>query len=148
MALLIPVISVVGVVMTGLLKRVRVRKHRRLGLSDGENLSGKDRSGPAVEPNWWQIDTLGFDQQFMSMPSLINSALALMGMFVFRRLTDHRHLSRIAAPYADDLGYSEVAVAKRIEGLRKSPPSTVRDRSGGSLRSQSQMGRSRSSFLN
>lgn len=34
---------------------------------------------------WWQIDILGFDQQFLSTLSLIGSSLALLGMFVFRR---------------------------------------------------------------
>jgi len=53
MALLIPVISVAGVAMAGLLKRIRARKYRQLGLSDGGILPGKDRSGPAVQPNWW-----------------------------------------------------------------------------------------------
>jgi len=172
MALLIPVISVAGVAMAGLLKRIRARKYRQLGLSDGGILPGKDRSGPAVQPNWWilggslvfvlftlvmglcqvpynqeivlagslaivlflmarllkelssparrtlvgtaivifvfralpgpgagatwwQIDTLGFDQQFMSMLSLIGGGLALMGMFVFRRFMAQKSIAYV-----------------------------------------------------
>jgi hypothetical protein len=39
--------------------------------------------GPGA--TWWQIDELGFDQQFISLLSLIGSSLALLGMFIFRR---------------------------------------------------------------
>jgi hypothetical protein len=38
--------------------------------------------GPGVE--WWEIDVLGFDQQFLSVLSLITSGLALAGMVVLR----------------------------------------------------------------
>jgi hypothetical protein len=41
--------------------------------------------GPGAGASWWQIDELGFDQQFMSLLSLIGSSLALLGMFIFRR---------------------------------------------------------------
>lgn len=34
---------------------------------------------------WWMIDVLGFDQQFISVLSLIASGLTLLGMFIFRR---------------------------------------------------------------
>ncbi len=34
---------------------------------------------------WWMIDELGFDQQFISVLSLIASGLTLLGMFLFRR---------------------------------------------------------------
>jgi hypothetical protein len=172
MALLIPVISVAGVVMAGLLKRIRVRKYRDLGMSDGRFSPGKERNGPAVRPNgwilsgslvfvlfslvmglgqvpynqeivlagslaivlflmakllkelspsarrtlvgtaivifvfralpgpgagatWWQIDTLGFDQQFMSMLSLIGGGLALLGMFVFRRFMAEKSIAYV-----------------------------------------------------
>ncbi|WP_367026645.1 hypothetical protein ABZN20_02520 [Methylococcus sp. ANG] len=39
---------------------------------------------------WWMIDELGFDQQFLSKLSLLASALALFGMFVFRRFMAER----------------------------------------------------------
>ena len=39
---------------------------------------------------WWMIDVLGFDQQFISVLSLISSSLTLLGMFLFRRfMADH-----------------------------------------------------------
>jgi hypothetical protein len=38
--------------------------------------------GPGVE--WWQIDVLGFDQQFFAVLSLITSGLTLVGMVVLR----------------------------------------------------------------
>lgn len=41
--------------------------------------------GPGAGATWWQIDTLGFDQQFLAKLALIGSCLALGGMFVFRR---------------------------------------------------------------
>jgi hypothetical protein len=41
--------------------------------------------GPGAGAGWWQIDILGFDQQFMSKLSLIGSTLALFGMVLFRR---------------------------------------------------------------
>jgi MFS family permease len=41
--------------------------------------------GPGAGASWWQIDELGFDQQFISLLSLIGSSLALFGMFIFRR---------------------------------------------------------------
>jgi len=45
---------------------------------------------PGAGQTWWMIDTLGFDQQFLSILSLIGSAMALFGMFIFRRfMADH-----------------------------------------------------------
>ena len=39
---------------------------------------------------WWMIDVLGFNQQFLSVLGLIGSSLALFGMFLFRRfMADH-----------------------------------------------------------
>ncbi|HJQ56410.1 MAG TPA: hypothetical protein VJ890_05865 [Vineibacter sp.] len=38
--------------------------------------------GPGVE--WWEIDVLGFDQQFFAVLSLITSGVALAGMIVLR----------------------------------------------------------------
>jgi len=50
------------------------------------------RALPGVGPGytWWEIDGLGFDQQFISKLSLIASGLTMLGMFVFRRfIADH-----------------------------------------------------------
>src|SRR5690606_29919847 len=40
----------------------------------------------------WMIDELGFDQQFLSVLSLIGSALTLAGLFVFRRFMAERSI--------------------------------------------------------
>ena len=45
---------------------------------------------PGAGQTWWMIDALGFDQQFLAILSLIGSAMALFGMFIFRRfMADH-----------------------------------------------------------
>ncbi len=41
--------------------------------------------GTGAGSTWWAIDVLGFDQQFISVLSLIASVLTLFGMFIFRR---------------------------------------------------------------
>ena len=41
------------------------------------------------------IDELGFDQQFLSVLSLISSALALFGMFIFRRFMAEKSIAYI-----------------------------------------------------
>jgi len=46
--------------------------------------------GPGAGETWWMIDQLGFDQQFLSVLSLIGSSMALAAMFIFRRfMADH-----------------------------------------------------------
>lgn len=47
--------------------------------------------------SWWMIDVLGFDQAFLSKLSLLDSALTLLGMFVFRRFMAERPITRIVA---------------------------------------------------
>ena len=49
--------------------------------------------GPGV--TWWMIDELKFDQQFLSVLSLIASALTLAGMFVFRRFMAERSIAYV-----------------------------------------------------
>jgi hypothetical protein len=51
--------------------------------------------GPGAGSSWWMIDVLGFDQQFMSVLSLIGSSLALAGMFVFRKFMAERSMAYI-----------------------------------------------------
>ena len=41
--------------------------------------------GPGAGSTWWEIDVLGFDQQFLSKLALITGTLTLLGMFLFRR---------------------------------------------------------------
>jgi MFS family permease len=50
-------------------------------------------TGPGV--TWWMIDTLGFDQHFLSVLSLIGSALTLAGMFLFRRFMAERSIAYV-----------------------------------------------------
>jgi hypothetical protein len=51
--------------------------------------------GPGV--TWWMIDVLGFDQQFLSVLSLISGGLALAGMFLFRRFLAEHSITTIVA---------------------------------------------------
>ena len=48
--------------------------------------------GPGAGATWWQIDELGFDQQFLSELSLIASVLTLAGLFAFRRFMAERSI--------------------------------------------------------
>ncbi|OQW31493.1 MAG: hypothetical protein A4E19_07725 [Nitrospira sp. SG-bin1] len=48
--------------------------------------------GPGPGSTWWMIDQLRFDQQFLSVLSLIGGVLALVGMFVFRRFMAERSI--------------------------------------------------------
>lgn len=51
--------------------------------------------GPGEGVTWWMIDELGFDQQFLSVLSLIASALTLAGMFIFRRFMAERSIAYV-----------------------------------------------------
>jgi hypothetical protein len=55
------------------------------------------RAIPGTGPGttWWMIDHLGFDQQFLSVLSLIGSTLALAGMFIFRRFMAERSIAYV-----------------------------------------------------
>ncbi len=49
--------------------------------------------GPGPGATWWMIDELAFDQQFLSVLSLIASTLTLAGMFIFRRFMAERSIA-------------------------------------------------------
>lgn len=55
------------------------------------------RAIPGTGPGttWWMIDHLRFDQQFLSVLSLIGNTLALAGMFVFRRFMAERSIAYV-----------------------------------------------------
>lgn len=55
------------------------------------------RAIPGTGPGttWWMIDHLEFDQQFLSILSLIGSTLTLAGMFVFRRFMAERSIAYV-----------------------------------------------------
>ena len=44
---------------------------------------------------WWMIDDLQFDQQFLSVLSLIGGVLTLAGMFIFRRFMAERSIAYV-----------------------------------------------------
>lgn len=50
-------------------------------------------SGPGA--TWWMIDDLKFDQQFLSVLSLIGGIVALVGMFIFRRFMAERSIAYV-----------------------------------------------------
>ena len=52
---------------------------------------------PGPGATWFEIDVLGFDQQFISVLSLITSALALVGMLVLRPLMAERPIAYLIA---------------------------------------------------
>jgi len=51
--------------------------------------------GPGM--TWWEIDILAFDQQFLSVLTLITSGLALAGMVAFRQMMAHRTVAYVVA---------------------------------------------------
>jgi hypothetical protein len=51
--------------------------------------------GPGEGVTWWMIDELRFDQHFLSVLSLIGSALTLFGMFLFRRFMAERSIAYV-----------------------------------------------------
>jgi len=51
--------------------------------------------GPGAGYTWWEIDDLGFDQQFIAKLSLIASSLALCGMLVFRRFMVEKSIAYV-----------------------------------------------------
>jgi hypothetical protein len=55
------------------------------------------RAIPGTGPGttWWMIDHLRFDQQFLSVLSLIGSTLTLVGMFIFRRFMAERSIAYV-----------------------------------------------------
>lgn len=48
-----------------------------------------------VGVTWWMIDDLGFDQEFLSVLSLIGSTLTLAGMFMFRRFMAEKSIAYV-----------------------------------------------------
>jgi hypothetical protein len=55
------------------------------------------RATPSPGPGstWWMIDELNFDGQFLSVLSLISSALTRAGMFLFRRFMAERSIAYV-----------------------------------------------------
>ncbi len=51
--------------------------------------------GPGAGASWWQIDELGFDQQFLSKLGLLSSVLALFGMGLYNRFLAGKSINYI-----------------------------------------------------
>jgi hypothetical protein len=51
--------------------------------------------GPGAGATWWEIDVLGFDEQFLAKLALISECLALLGMFMFRRFMAERSIAYV-----------------------------------------------------
>jgi len=51
--------------------------------------------GPGAGATWFEIDELGFDQQFISVLSVIASSLTLFGMLLFRRFMAERSIAYV-----------------------------------------------------
>ncbi len=171
-ALVIPMISIAGVILGQIILRKRARSMRNQGMEEGEIVSALFRSPEKIQPNWWifggsavfvvftlimglgdfafgqeiifagsmlivlllmsrlireldpdiaralvgtaviifmfratplpgagatwfEIDVLGFDQQFLSILSLITSCLALAGMVLLRPLMATKSIAYI-----------------------------------------------------
>ena len=50
---------------------------------------------PGAGSTWWQMDVLGFDQQFFALLGMIGSTLTLFGMFIFRRFMAEKSIAYI-----------------------------------------------------
>ena len=50
---------------------------------------------PGVGETWWMMDELGFNEQFLTLLELIAGALALLGMFIFRRFMAEKSIAYV-----------------------------------------------------
>ncbi|WP_226893237.1 MFS transporter [Nisaea sediminum] len=73
--------------------------HQRLALIGTSTIVFFFRAVPGPGPGaaWFEIDLLGFDQQFISVLTLISALLALAGMVVLRPLMASRSIAYIVA---------------------------------------------------
>jgi hypothetical protein len=84
--------SVIVFLMSRLLKELEPSARRTLVTTAIVIFIFRALPGPGAGATWWQIDELGFDQQFMSVLSLIGSCLALFGMIIFRRFMTEKSI--------------------------------------------------------
>jgi len=68
---------------------------------------------PGAGSTWWMIDELGFDQQFLSVLSLIAGSLTLVGILVFRRFMAEKSIAYIVV----FLTIASTALALPIMGM-------------------------------
>lgn len=70
--------------MNGLLQELPMLSRRKLVGTAIVIFVFRAVPGPGSGASWWQIDSLGFDQEFLALLSLIGSSFALLGMMLFR----------------------------------------------------------------
>src|SRR5206468_193483 len=95
LALVIPLVSVLGVVLARVLTWRDARRLAAKGFARSEVLRMLNPHPERPPVNWWMIDQLGFDQQFLAELSLIGSVLTLAGLFVFRRFMAERSITYV-----------------------------------------------------
>ena len=88
-------LAIVLFLMTRLLKELDPKARRNLVRTAFVIFVFRAIPGPGAGASWWQIDQLGFDQQFMSTLSLISGGLALIGMFIFRRFMAEKSIAYV-----------------------------------------------------
>ena len=98
---------------------------------------------PGAGQTWWMIDELGFDQQFLSVLSLITSSLTLAGMFIFRRFMAERSIAYIVG--VPDRGGHRAVAADHRHVLRAARVDRGRIPAGWSMRDSSPWSTPRSS---
>jgi len=89
--------SVVVFLMVRLVKELKPSARRTLVTTAIAIFVFRAMPGPGAGVTWWQIDDLGFDQQFMSVLSVIGSCLALFGMFIFRQFMAEKSIFHVIA---------------------------------------------------
>ncbi|CAE6710051.1 MAG: hypothetical protein H8K06_13080 [Nitrospira sp.] len=75
--------------------------------------------GPGEGATWWMIDQLKFDQQFLSVLSLIGSALTLAGMFLFRRFMAERSIAYVVGFLAVAAFFLGLPIVSMYYGLHQ-----------------------------
>lgn len=89
--------AIVLFLMTRLLQELTLEQRRNLLGTAVIIFVFRALPGPGAGSTWWQIDKLGFDQQFIATLSLISGALALFGMVIFRRFMAEKSIAYVVA---------------------------------------------------
>jgi hypothetical protein len=77
---------------------------------------------PGPGATWFEIDVLRFDQQFLSVLSLIGSGLTLAGMFVLRPVLAKRSLAYVIALLALASAVLSLPNISLFSGSTSGPP--------------------------
>ena len=87
--------AIVLFLMAKLMRELPLAAHRTLVGTATIIFVFRALPGPGAGAAWWQIDALGFDQQFLASLSLIGSCLALAGMVIFRRFMAEKSIAYV-----------------------------------------------------